>query len=216
MRTLYTSLALASCLAIAPVSIADDSTVAVYDIEGMVPESGEVQANPFSVLSNPLRPITHYDIVQSLNYAAYDDNVQAIILEIDGAGMSLAQLQEIRRLLLIAREEKKDVWLYTEYFNISTALLGRAANHFTLLPEGSVSFSGLNAESMYFKGMLDKVGIEMEVVHIGDFKSAGEQFSRTSPSKPAQKQTDELMDSLFDQIVSNIAEGRNVKQNLPT
>lgn len=189
-----------------------EDIVAVYDLQGQIYENGNVQSSPLELLGRPERPLTHFDLVESLNFAATDDNVKAVVLDIDDAGIGLAQLQELRRLLLAVRAKNKDVWLYAKSYNLSTAVLGSAANHFCVMPEGGSSFKGLFSESMYFKGLLDKVGVAIDVIHIGDFKSAGEQFYRNGPSEPAQKQAEELLDSLFDQIVDQIATGRKVSK----
>ena len=189
------------------------NTVVVYDLKGKVPESGAASGDILSSISNPKRPITHYDLVESINFAIKDKEVKAILIDIDDASMGLAQLQEVRRLLLQAKAAKKDVWLFTESYSLSTAMLGSACNHFTLMPESGSSFQGLHSESMYFKGLLDKIGVKMDVVHIGDFKSAGEQFYRTGPSEAADKQSSILFDSLYSQIISQVASGRSLKDN---
>ncbi len=188
-------------------SLAD--TVAVYDLEGNIGESGNKQVSLMD-LGNAGRALTHFDIVESLNSAITDAEVKAVVLDVDAAQMSLAQVQEMRRLLLAIRKAGKDVWLYTQQLNTRTALLGSAANHMTLLPEGNVALNGLYSESMYFKGLMDKVGVKAEVIHIGDFKSAGETFYRTGPSDYAQKQSDLLMDSMYKQIISQVAAGRGI------
>ena len=86
--------------------------------------------------------------------------------------------------------------MYTEHLGNGIALLGSAANHFTLMPEADCSFHGINAESMYFKGLLDRMGVQAEVIHIGDFKSFGETFYRTGPSDYAKQQQEQLIDSI--------------------
>ncbi len=191
-------------------SIAFADTVAIYDLHGAITENGQ-QSVSLMDLTNTERSYTHFDVVESLNAAVRDDEVKAVVLYADYAGMTLAQIQELRRLLLSLRAAKKDVWIYTESLSIQSALLGSAANHMTLLPEGNVMLNGLYGESMYFKNMLDAVGVNVEVIHIGDFKSAGENFYRNEPSESAQLQTDLLMDSLYEQIIAQIAEGRNLK-----
>ncbi len=187
-------------------------TVAIYDLQGSISENGQESMN-FLDLSGTQRSYTHFDIVESLNTALIDDEVKAVVVYADYAGMSFAQIQELRRLLLALRASEKDVWVYTEYLSIQSALLGSAANHMTLLPEGNVILNGLYGESMYFKNMLDKVGVKVEVVHIGDFKSAGETFYRNGPSESAQKQSDILLDSIYEQVIAQIAEGRNLTKD---
>ena len=187
-------------------------TVAIYDIENPVSETGISSDSLSGLLSigNPSRPLTHFDIIQSLQSAASDTEVKAVVLDVDSSGLSLAQIQEIRDHLLSIRSAGKDVWLYTEYLSTTTALLGSAANHMTLMPAGNVMLTGLYGENMYFKKLLDKVGVKVEVIHIGDFKSAGETFYRDCPSEYAAKQQAALLDSLFEQITSQIAEGRGI------
>jgi len=192
---------------------ADDDTtiIAVYDLEGMITESGQVSGGLLDFGAGGNRPLTHFDLVRSLKAAAADKNVKGVVLDLGGAGINLAQLQEMRRCLLAIRAAGKDVWYYTEQLNNGTAIIGSAANHFTLLPEGNVVLNGMYSESMYFKGMLDKMGLQVDVIHIGDFKSAGETLYRTEPSEYAKKQENLLFDSIFNQLLKLIAEGRKMK-----
>ena len=81
------------------------------------------------------------------------------------------------------------------------------------MPEGNVMLTGMYSESMYFKGLLDKLGVQVEVIHIGDFKSAGETFYRTGPSEYASKQQAILFDSIFEQMINQISTGRKINPN---
>lgn len=201
-----------SLLAALPLAAADDQpVVAIYDLEGTISESGRADASLLGGLNMEAnRPLTLFDLTRSLKKAAADPNVKAVVIDADDASLGLPQLQEIHRRLQAVRAAGKDVWLYTDSYSNATALLGSAANHFTLMPEGDVSFSGLYSESMYFKGLLDKAGVTADVIHIGDFKSFGEQYYRTGPSEFAKQQTEELIGGIFDQLVGEIAEGRKV------
>ena len=189
----------------------EESIIAVYDIEGIISESGQSDGGLLGLNSGSNRPLTHFDIVSSLQTAAMDENVKGVVLDLGGAGISLAQLQEIRRCLMAIRTAGKDVWFYTEQLTNGSAIIGSAANHFTLLPEGNVSLTGMYSESMYFKGLLDKMGLKVDVIHIGDFKSAGETLYRTGPSDYAKKQENALFDSIFQQILKDISTGRKMK-----
>ncbi len=185
--------------------------VAVYDLEGALSESGRPEPSLFGGLGmDAVRPLTLFDVTRSLTKAAADPQVQAVVLDADDAGMSLSQIEEIHRRLKAVRAAGKDVWLYSDGLNNATALLGSASNHFTLMPEGDVSFSGIYAESMYFKGLLDKAGVVADVIHIGDFKSFGEEFYRTGPSEFAKKQQEELIGGIFEQITTRVTEGRQI------
>ncbi|QJE96428.1 S49 family peptidase [Luteolibacter luteus] len=184
--------------------------VAIYDLEDELSESGRSKASLLGMDMEATRPLTLFDITRSLTKAAGDPEVKAVVLDADDAKLSLSQIEEIHRRLKEVRAAGKDVWVYSDSLSNATALLGAAANHFTLMPEGDVSFSGIYAESMYFKGLLDKAGVVADVIHIGDFKSFGEEFYRTGPSEFAQKQQEELIGGIYDQIVGRVAEGRKI------
>lgn len=188
----------------------EKSIVAIYDLEGAINESGQ---KDFSVLDLDVRkenPPTLLDITMSLGKAAEDPLVKGVVLDVDDASLGFAQTQELRRRLEAVRSAGKDVWLYTDSFNNGTALLGSVANQFTLMPHGDVSFSGVYTESFYYKDFLDRIGVDANVVHIGDFKSYGEQYYRNGPSKFATERTEALIGNVFEQLVSNIAIGRNL------
>ncbi len=201
-------------LAVAGVGAAEEkpskSKIAVYDLEGAVSESGQGAGSLFGLSMNPSRPLTMLDVTRSLEKAASDGAVKAVVVDADGAKLDFSQIQEIRRQLLAIRAAGKDVWLYTEHLGNATALLGSAANHFTLMPEADCAFDGICSESMYFKGLLDKIGVRADVIHIGDFKSFGENYYRTGPSDYAREQEEKLVDSIYGQIVGGVAEGRKV------
>lgn len=185
--------------------------IAVYNLEGPLSESGKEEPDMLSMPDLAAsRPLTLFDLTLSLEAAADDPEVKAVVLNPDAAEMDLAQVQEVRGALLDAREAGKDVWVYSESLTNSSALLGSAANHFVLMPEADCDFSGIHSESLYFKGLLDKVGVQADVIHIGDFKSYGENFYRTGPSEPALRQEEELIGSVFDGIVNDVAEGRKL------
>jgi protease IV len=188
----------------------EKTIVAVYDLEGAISESGQTEPSLFDLTMDAARPLTLLDITRSMEKAAADDAVKAVVVDVDGAELDFAQIQELRRQLGKIREAGKDVWVYTEHLGNGTALLGSTANHFTLMPEADCSFHGISAESMYFKGMLDKLGVRAEVIHIGDFKSFGETFYRTGPSDEAKHQEEQLIDSVFGQLVAGVAEGRKL------
>ncbi|MDX1680506.1 MAG: signal peptide peptidase SppA [Akkermansiaceae bacterium] len=188
-----------------------EPTVAVYDIQGFISESGNIPSSPFSIDFDTELPMTFHDLITGLEQAVSDEQVEAIVIEIDDAGLGFAQIIEIRDQLLAAQEAGKDVWFYSDYYDNASAIVGSAANHFALMPEAIVDFAGIHYEAMYFKGLLDKAGLQADVVHIGDFKSFGEEFYRTGPSEFSKKQTEELIDGLFSEIVQLVADGRKVE-----
>jgi protease IV len=199
---------------IATVLAADEPKpiVAIYDLEGLISESGQTETSLMNLSMDTSRPLTTFDITRSLEKAATDPQVKAVVVDADGADLELPQIQEIRRRLLAIRAAGKDVWLYSEGLQNGTALLGSAANHFALMPEADCAFDGIQAESMYYKGLLDMVGVQADVIHIGDFKNFGENYYRTGPSEPSRLQEEQLIDSIFSAIIGDVASGRKLSE----
>lgn len=187
-------------------------TIPVYDFAGLLTESGQVESNLLALDLSPQRPLTHFDIVMSLKEALVDEEVPAVVLEVDQTSLAMPQIEEMSRLLGELKAAGKEVWLYSDSLDFRTALLGSQATAFVLNPEGNVSLNGLYSETLYFKGLLDHMGVAVDVVHIGDFKSAGENFYRTGPSQAAEQQSDLLLDSLYDSLLSQIAKGRGIER----
>jgi protease IV len=185
--------------------------IAVYDLDGPISESGQSERGMVDFSIDPSRPLTMLDLTRSLEKTATDAAVKAVVVDADRAEVDFSQIQEIRQQLLAVRQAGKDVWIYSEHLSNRTALLGSAANHFTLMPEADCDFRGIHSESMYFKGLLDKLGVRADVIHIGDFKSFGENYYRTGPSDYAFKQEEKLINSIYDQIVQQVADGRKLK-----
>ncbi len=188
-----------------------DDIVAVYDLEGAISETG-AGASGLMALADQSRPMTHFDLMRSMKAALADDEVKAVVVEVDGAGLGFSQLQDVHRQLTALKEAGKSVWLYTENLSNGVAYLASAADKVVLMPEGNVDFNGMYSESLYFKGMLDKFGLKADVIHIGDFKSAGETFYRTGPSEPAKLQTKVLLDDIYGQILDAVSEGRGISK----
>lgn len=186
------------------------AVIAVYDLDGALTEAGQPEPSLTGLSLDASRPLTLLDVTRSLGKAAADPAVKAVVLDTDGADLDFAQVQELRRRLLELRAAGKDVWFYAEQLSNATALLGTAANQFALMPEADCAFHGIHAESMYFKGLLDKAGVRAEVIHIGDFKSFGEIFYRSGPSDQARQQEERLVDSVFGQVVAGVAEARKL------
>lgn len=185
--------------------------VAVYDLEGFVSESGHDGRDLVSDLNmGGHRPMTFLDLCLSMDAATRDPELVGVVLELDGAVLDFSQIQELRRRTLALRAAGKEVWMYSESFRTGTALLGSAASHFTLMPEADCSLDGIYLESMYFKNLLDRIGVRAEVVHIGDYKSFGETFYRTGPSDAARQQDESLVDEVFRQVVDDLAQARKL------
>jgi len=144
-----------------------------------------------------------------LRWARDDDHIQAVVLTIADLDVGWARLQSLRRSLLALRAAKKQVWVYLTEGGMREYYLASAADAILIAPAGHLSITGLAAETVFFKGALDKLGIEAQVHQAGQYKAAGEPFTRDSMSEAHREMLNGLLDDLYGQIVEDIAHARH-------
>ena len=143
-----------------------------------------------------------------LRWACDDNHIQAVVLTIADLDIGWARLQSLRRSLLALRAAKKQVWVFLTEGGMREYYLASAANTILIAPAGHLSITGLAAETVFFKGTLDKLGIEAQVHQAGQYKAAGEPFTRESMSEAHREMLNGLLDDLYGQIVEDIAHAR--------
>lgn len=143
-----------------------------------------------------------------LRWARDDQQIQAVVLTIADLDLGWARLQSLRRSLLALRAANKQVWVFLTEGGMREYYLASAANTILLAPAGHLSITGLAAETVFFKGTLDKLGIEAQVHQAGQYKAAGEPFTRASMSEAHREMLNGLLDDLYGQIVEDIAHAR--------
>jgi len=184
--------------------------VAIFKLKGALVE--QPSESGLGELLGDKAPTNMFDLLEKLKAAREDANLKAVVFDIDQAAIGLAQIEELRAQMESLKAAGKDVWVLAESLGNGSTMLGSAASRLLLVPAGEVALTGLYGEGMYFKGLLDHVGIEADIMHCGDFKSAGEPFYRTGPSKEAEAQTNQLFDSIFEQLVKSIADSRGMTE----
>jgi protease-4 len=150
--------------------------------------------------------------VDTIDRAAGDAKIDGAVMFINGPSVGLSQVEELTRAIKRFRERGKKVWCYMDYADNSSYALACAADHITLTEASELSVLGLHAEMMFYKNLFDKVGITADMMHVGDFKSALEPYTRTEPSPEAAEQVNWLLDSIYARFVSLLAEGRGLSE----
>jgi len=154
-----------------------------------------------------------YGLLERFRKAKKDERVKAVVVTFDRPEIGWAQMQEIRQEISDLRAADKDVYCYLEEASGRVYQLATAASRICLVPTGEVRLVGFQVEQVYFKGLLDKIGVQADVEQIGAYKEAGEPFTQTAPSEKAREMVKWLADDLFDQMVETIAEGRQIPNN---
>jgi protease-4 len=154
-------------------------------------------------------------VYRLLDAAAKDDNVAGVVLNIQQARLGFAKAQEVRALLREVSESGKFVDCYLESAGVGNNgtiayLLATSCQSITLPPLGEINLVGLFADSSFFKGTLDKLKIEPQMGHVGEYKSAAETFMETEHSAAAEEALTAVLDDLFEQIVAAVSESREL------
>lgn len=150
------------------------------------------------------------DILARISMAKDDKKIKGIYLDLGMIGSSFATLEEIRNALIDFKSDGKFILSYGEVYSQSAYYLASTADSIFLNPEGILEFSGLASQSMFFKGTLEKLGIEAQVIKVGTYKSAVEPFILDKMSEPNREQVSSFLGSIYDHFLSSVAESRSI------
>lgn len=156
------------------------------------------------------RPRSLKDLLQRLKKASEDTDVVAVALTLEEPMMGWGQMQELRNAILQLRASDKEVYCHVETAETGAYLLATAATRLSVVPTGDIGLKGLYGESPYLKKLLDKIHVEADFEHIGEFKSAAEPLMRDGPSKEAEEEQNWLIDDMYGQMVDIVAKGRDM------
>lgn len=145
------------------------------------------------------------DILENLEKAKNDEKIKGVYLELSFIPAGIATIEEVRDALLDFKESGKFIYTYAEVLTQGSYYLASVSDKIYLNPVGEMSLKGLRAQVTFFKGTLDKIGVEPIVFRHGKFKSAIEPFIRESMSEANKEQTKTYVQSIWDHIVANIA-----------
>jgi len=208
MRTALIAIGVIGLVAMLPAQADEGDVVAIFKLKGAMKEAPDAMG--LGALLGAEEPANMFDLLKRLKEARGDKNVRAVIFEIEEAALGLGQTQELRAQVKALRAAEKDVLVFCETLHNGTLLLGSAASELVLMPRGEVSFAGLYGEGLYFKNLLDKIGVQADIIHCGAYKSAGEPMYRTGPTPEAEEQTNKILDSMFQQMIDDIADSRGL------
>lgn len=170
--------------------------------------------DPFSKLpivgSNGEKTIGFNDIIQALKAAKTDDNIKCVYLDVTSPAAGAATLREIREALIDFKSSKKKIIAYSEVYTQTAYYLASVADKVYLNPEGALEFKGMSSQTMFFKGALDKLGIEAQIIRVGSYKSAVEPFFAEKMSDKNREQVTAYLGGLYQTFLDGISKSRNI------
>ena len=154
--------------------------------------------------------ITILQALEAIERAQFDDNIRGIYINLTGGGASIANVEELRNALLQFKESGKFIISYNDTYSQLGYWLASVADKVYLNPEGLVAWQGLASNVMFYKGLLDKLGVEAEVMRHGTFKAAVEPFimDRMSPENRLQMNT--LLGTIWGSVLQDVSHARGI------
>ena len=185
------------------------NSVMMLDLNGTLAERS--QENPLDILmKDDYKTYGLDDVLSSIRKAKENENIKGIYIQANSLSAGYASLEEIRHALKDFKESGKFIVAYGDSYTQSLYYLSSIADKVMLNPQGMLEWRGLAATPMFFKDLLEKVGVEMQVFKVGTYKSAVEPFISTEMSAANREQINVYLSSIWGQITSAVAESRNL------
>ncbi len=153
------------------------------------------------------------DLQRSLDLASRDPRIAGVVLELRGLQLGLSQALSLRRSLRSFAEAGRSVAVFAESLGEAGYLMASAAHRIYMPPGAILQLTGLRTERFYLKEALEKLGIAPELVHIGEFKSAGDMLTRSAMGEQEREQIESYLGDLFEALCAGIAEGRGLTRD---
>ncbi len=152
------------------------------------------------------------DIIDNIRLAKTNDNIKGIYLDGGQLMMGTASAKAIRDALIDFKTSGKWVIAYAQQYGQANYYLASVADQLYVNPVGSISWHGLSAQKMYYTRLLEKIGVEMQIVKVGSFKSAVEPFFMTHMSDADRQQTEKYVSGLWSELRRGVSESRHISE----
>ncbi|WP_460612579.1 signal peptide peptidase SppA [Hymenobacter seoulensis] len=150
------------------------------------------------------------ELKDAIRRAKDDDDIKGIFLNLELVQGGMASMEEIRNELVAFKKSGKFVVSYTDAQSEKSYYLASVADKIYLNPQGTLEFNGLSSETMYYKNLFDKLGVQAQIFRVGSFKSAVEPYFRTNMSDSARMQTASFLNSMNNSMLAEVAAARKI------
>lgn len=171
--------------------------------------------DPFADLNIPglemVRKTGVNDILSALDKAVDDARIKCVYLNVSAFNGGMAAAEEIRDALAAFREKSdKPIYAYSDLYDQKSYYIASVADRIVLNPQGAIDFRGLGGEVMFYKNALEKLGIQVQVIRHGKFKSAVEPYMLEKMSPESREQRLVYLTSMWNHLLGGISQARNI------
>lgn len=204
-----------------PAEVANNSILKIK-LESNIPD--RASTNPFDNINfmtfKPTKAIGLNKILESIRKATKDNRIKGIYLELTDIQSNfgaLATVEEIRNALKEFKESGKFIYSYSNLgYSQKSYYLATMADSIFVNPETPLLLTGMGGNSFFYKNLLDKIGVQAEIVKVGKYKSAVEPFTQTEMSEANREQVETYLNSLWGNILKGISQARQISTDTLT
>lgn len=207
--TIITIISLVGMMSSATISVPDDC-VMVLKLDGELNERAS-SASLTSMITGGSSQLGLSEILTAIQNAKENEDIKGIYIE-DGnlSGATPAMLQEIRQALLDFKKTKKFIVAYADTYTQGSYYISSVADSVFLNPQGMVDWKGLAMQTVYYKEVMDKLGVRMEIFKVGTYKSAVEPFMLTEMSEANREQITTFSKEIWGEMKKEVAASRKL------
>jgi protease-4 len=188
-----------------PPTISGDS-VLVLSLSGDIPEAAPVDI-PLPFAQTEASP-TVRDLWTSLRAAAHDNRIRALVLKPASLEAGWGKLDEIHHDLTEFKKSGKPIYAFLQGAGSREYFLASVADKIYVSPDDSLEVKGFLLEEMFFKTALDKLGVQVQVDHMGKYKDAGDTFTKTGMTPETKEVLNAVVDQIYSDFCANVGRGR--------
>lgn len=187
--------------------VSKPGTVVQLEINGEYPEGNDVLPSIFSTQNE-----NFYSVITKLDAIAEDKNVKGLFVKINNSEFSNGQLEELGEKIAFVKSKGKEVITYTDTLTNKSYLLALNGNKIYMPPTqaADINLTGYYSELAYYKGLADRLGVQFNVIHVGDYKSFGENYTKGKMSKEYKVNITSLKDTVYNNFIEKISTSRGI------
>lgn len=196
-------------------TIVKKNSIMMLDLNGTLVE--RTQETPFAFFSEIMGDKENVygldDILSSIKKAKENENIKGIYIQANALGASYASLQAIRNALVDFKTSGKFIVAYSDGYTQKLYYLSSVADKVLLNPKGMLQWTGLSATPIFYKDLLKKIGVEMQIFKVGTYKSAVEPFNSTEMSPANREQVTAFLSSIWNQVLEGVSTSRHLSKD---
>ena len=198
-----------------PATVLEENTVYRIDMKGELVDYAS-EENPMDAVlaemtgKNVLTKVGLHDLLNNIALAKNNDKVLGIYLRGGSLAASPASAKALRDALLDFKQSGKFIIAYADSYTQTNYYIASVANKMYLNVVGILAWNGMSAQKTYYTRLMENIGVEMQILKVGTFKSAVEPYFRTSMSPEDRKQTEQYLFGIWDEMKAAVAQSRHL------